>query len=134
MKRMSFILLIFVTCSGCEKNYVTIPQSLAGEWSWIRTCGGIYYNCSTPQSTRHNIKIVFTPDSIYSFYQNDTLKLSAKFYTYISNLEDGKIAQVVDFVTFGFEPNAYYYSMARDTLSLWDGNPDGSASYYRRIR
>jgi hypothetical protein len=128
-----FILVIITIVFGCEKNNVTFPQSLVGEWFWISTCGGIYYNCSTPESTHRNIRIVYTQDSFYNYYQNDTLKQSVKFNIYIIKSQDGNDSQVVDYVTFGFDPNALYYSIVQDTLSLWDGNPDGSISYYKRI-
>lgn len=131
---MLFLLAIIAIGYGCEKNNVTVPQSLVGEWSWISTCGGIYPFCYTPESTHQNIRTVYTPDSFYNYYQNDTLKQSVKFNTYIIKSQDNKDAQVVDYVTFGFDPNALYYSIVRDTLSLWDGNPDGSISYFKRIK
>jgi hypothetical protein len=133
-KTLMFFFLLIAIGYGCEKNNVIVPQSLVGEWSWISTCGGIYPNCSTPESTHKNVRTIYTTDSFYKYYQNDTLNLSARFDTYISKSQDGKDMQVVDFVTYGFYPNAFYYSIAGDTLSLWDGNPDGRISYYKRIK
>jgi hypothetical protein len=133
-KLLLFILVISTIDYGCEKNSVTIPQSLAGEWSWIRTCGGIYYNCSTPESTHQNIRTVYTQDSFYNYYQNDTLKQSVRFNIYIIKSQDGKDRQMVDYVTFGFNPNALYYSIVRDTLSLWNGDLDGLTSYFKRLK
>ena len=133
-KSLMFIFVIIAIDYGCEKNNVTVPQSLVGEWSWISTCGGIYPNCSTPESTHRNIRTIYTPDSLYNYYQNDTLKLSVKFNTYIIKSQDNKDAQVVDYVTFGFDPNYLYYSIVRDTLSLWNGYADGSISFFSRIK
>lgn len=133
-KSLIFIFVIIAIGYGCEKNNVAVPQSLVGEWSWISTCGGIYYNCSTPESTHQKIRTVYTPDSFFNYYQNDTLKQSVRFYTYMIRSQDNKDVQVVDYVTFGFDPNALYYSIARDTLSLWNGYADGSISYYKRIK
>lgn len=83
MKKLIVILLIIVTNYGCEKdNTKYFSSSLIGEWSWFISCAGTGTACWTPSSTNTSGNLVFTSDSIYSIYQNDTLRASGKFHTY----------------------------------------------------
>jgi hypothetical protein len=135
MNKLLVCVLVLASISySCEKNSVAVLQSLEGEWQWISTCGGIYYNCSTPESAHYNIRTVYSTDSYYSYFQDDTLKLKVKFNTYMSKSQDGKDAQVLDLITFGFDRAAFYYSISRDTLYLWNWYPEGFVSTYKRIK
>jgi hypothetical protein len=83
MKKIIFLLLITVSCFGCKKDDSFISSSsLIGEWSWISTCGGIAGICYTPESTNQRLNLVFTVDSMYKSFLNDTLKDSGKFHVY----------------------------------------------------
>lgn len=132
-KFLILLSILIITQAACEKSTIMVPQSLVGEWLWISTCGGIYYSCSTPQSTGQRVRVKFTPQSLYNYYLNDSLLRSVKYHTYISKSPGGRDAQVVDFVTFDFDPSAFFYSIAGDTLSLWDGNMDGTTSLFKRM-
>ncbi len=83
MKNIIFLLAIIVSIYGCKKDDSFISSSsLIGEWSWISTCGGIAGICYTPKSTNQRINLVFTVDSMYKSFINDTLKDSGKFHVY----------------------------------------------------
>jgi hypothetical protein len=57
------ILLIFIESlisSCCKEDDIESSQnmlSLQGEWYWLKSCGGIAYQCYTPKSTGQ-IKII----------------------------------------------------------------------------
>ena len=83
MKKVIFILVIILSIYGCKKDDSFISSSsIIGEWSWISTCGGIAGGCYTPKSTNQRINLVFTVDSMYKSFTNDTLKDSGKFHVY----------------------------------------------------
>src|SRR5258705_12136605 len=70
---------------SCKKDAIDVPSNLIGQWSWIHSCGGIAGGCYTPISIKAQIRIVFTKDSIYQSYRNDTLKISWRFHVYQLN-------------------------------------------------
>jgi hypothetical protein len=135
MNRLLLCVLALAALSySCEKNSVAVLQNLEGEWQWISTCGGLYPDCNTPESTGYCIRIVYSPDFYYSYYQNDTLKLKVKYNTYLSKSQGGKNSQVVDLITFDITPSALFYSITGDTLTLWREYQEGLVSTYKRIR
>jgi hypothetical protein len=69
-------------------------------------------DCQTPVSTHTSNNLIFTSDSLYYNYQNDTLRLSSIFHTYESGLEDGVIKY--DYAS----GNADRFSLTHDTLTL----------------
>jgi len=81
MKKLIPFLIILVFSAGCEKNTVISP-TLFGKWEWTSTCGGFAGICYTPQSTGQNSYIIFTADSNFYFYGNDTLKIKGKFHVF----------------------------------------------------
>lgn len=73
MKKAIFLVVIFVSWYGCKKDDSFISSSsIIGEWSWISTCGGIAGICYTPKTTNQRINLVFTVDSMYKSFTNDT--------------------------------------------------------------
>ncbi|MGA2408656.1 MAG: hypothetical protein ABSF81_18170 [Bacteroidales bacterium] len=79
MKKIIFLQVIIISCYGCKKdNSYNFSSSLIGKWSWVISCGGVV-GCLTPEIEHITIKLVFTADSIYNLYQNDTLRLSTIF-------------------------------------------------------
>jgi hypothetical protein len=106
-------MIVISLCLGCKKvNSTSSSSSLIGEWSWISTCGLGGTDCKTPASTYTSNKIVFTSDSLYYNYQNDTLRISGIFHTYESGSEDGIIKYEND------PGNADSFSLKHDTLTL----------------
>ena len=127
MKKILFLLLIFIICNGCKKdNSFNYSSSLIGKWSWLRSCGGVV-GCLGPEDEHVTINVVFTADSIYDLYQNDTLKFSTRVHTYKLLSRDGKDSANVIKYDSGVSLNYY---ITHDTLGL--GNSIIS-SIYKRI-
>ena len=113
MNKIIFLLVIIVSGCGCKKDNSSENSSgLTGEWSWICTCGLAGTDCKTPASTHTSHNLIFTSDSLYYNYQNDTLKISGMFHTYESGQKDGVIKYDYD------SGNADRFSLTHDTLTL----------------
>jgi hypothetical protein len=113
MKRIIFLLLIITFSISCKKEKSNgFSSRLTGEWSWISTCllGGA--ECMTSVSTHTSRNLVFTSDSLFYVYQNDTLRISSNFHTYDSGSEDG-------YIKYGNDSgNADRFTVTHDTLTL----------------
>jgi hypothetical protein len=132
MKKIIFLLLIIVSNWGCKKNNPFDNSSrLIGSWSWISSCGGLAYNCSTPESTNQKINLVFTVDSTLNTYVNDTLKASTRFQTFITPASD--FPGTADVIKYN-SSNQVKFSIIRDTLYLNDFCCDGFNRNYKRIK
>jgi hypothetical protein len=124
------LLVIIVSSFGCKKdNSYNFSSSLVGKWSWFISCGGVA-GCWTPVSTRTTTNLVFTSDSIYNFYQNDTLKGSSRFSTYKLISVDKK--DTSDVIKLGSV--SYSYSINSDTLTLNSLEFFNAGSSYKRIK
>jgi hypothetical protein len=134
MKKLTLFIIVIITyCAGCKKDDSFISSSsLIGEWSWISTCGGIAGGCYTPKTTNQRINLVFTVDSIYKSFTNDTLKDSGRFHVYklISN-NTKDTSNVLQYGT-----SSQMFLIVRDTLYF--PRPqlcfDCFASNYKRIK
>src|SRR5664280_17704 len=81
MKSIIFLMIVIPLCFGCKKkNSTGSSSSLIGEWSWVSTCGGFAGTCYYPQQTKESVSLVYTMDSIYNYYLNDTLRTSCRFH------------------------------------------------------
>jgi hypothetical protein len=133
MKKVIFILVIILSIYGCKKDDSFISSSsLIGEWSWISTCGGIAGICYTPKSTNQRINLVFTVDSMYKSFTNDTLKDSGKFHVYKVISTDTKDTSNV--LQYGSASEMFL--IIRDTLYFPHGALcfDCFSSNYKRIK
>ncbi len=130
--RIIFLLAFVVVLSGCKKdNPETYSSSLIGEWSWVCTCGGFAGTCYYPQQTKESIRLVYTVDSIYNYYQNDTLRTSGKFHTYILNPAD--FPGAANLIKYDTGSSEEIFLIYHDTLSLTVNGADIS-SYYKRVK
>ena len=81
MKKI-FILIsvIILPFASCKKDNTSINSSgLIGEWSWIKTCGGLIGGCYTPADNIYTLKLSFGSDYVEEIYKNDSLIGSNKF-------------------------------------------------------
>jgi hypothetical protein len=125
MKKIIFLLVIIASCFGCKKdNSYNYSPSLIGKWSWFISCGGVV-GCLTPAIEHVTINLVFTADSIYDNYANDTLKMSYRFHVSKLISADGK--DTTNIIKFGL--NSESFSITHDTLSM--GNAMVSSAYKR---
>jgi hypothetical protein len=123
-------MVIIASAFGCKKeNSYNFSSSLVGKWSWLISCGGVA-GCWTPVSTRITVNLVFSSDSIYNFYQNDTLKESIRYSTYKLISVDRKDTSLG--IKLGSV--SYTYSMYHDTLTLNSLEFFNAGSEYKRIK
>ena len=132
MKKILFLLVIFVSFYGCKKdNTIDNSSGLVGKWNWISTCvcGGTV--CMTPASTNTSTIMLFTSNAVFTIFKNDTLIESTSFQIYKSVSEDGmNTSYAVKFDSGDTE----IFSIAHDTLSLMNGVDFVSfTSRYKRI-
>jgi hypothetical protein len=114
MKKLVFLLIIFLFCNGCEKDTSTnYSSSLIGKWSWLVSCGG-FAGCSTPESTHTTMNLVFTVDSIYNVYQHDSLIVSSRFHVYKLISTDTKDTLNV----LSYDQESRTFSVKNDTLRM----------------
>jgi hypothetical protein len=113
MKKIIFIVVILLSVCGCKKDNSSEKSSdLIGEWSWISTCGLAGTDCKTPASTHSSHNLIFTSDSLFYVYQNDTLKISSVFHAHESGTEAG-------ILKYGNDSwNADSFTLTHDTLTL----------------
>ena len=131
MKKTIFLLVIIAFAFGCEKinsskkdtftqktDSTDVSSSLIGKWSWFSTCGlGNDKLCYTPESTNCTQYLVFTHDSIYNYFKNDTLRGSSPFHTYREASQyDPFYVYIIDYDSIIAAP--YYYSISHDTLTM----------------
>jgi hypothetical protein len=130
MKKIIFLLIIIASGFGCKKeNSYNFSSSLVGKWSWLISCGGVA-GCWTPVSTRTTVNLVFSSDSIYSYYKNDTLKGSIRYSTYKLISVDRKDTSLG--IKLGSV--SYTYSIYHDTLTLNSLEFFNAGSSYERIK
>jgi hypothetical protein len=132
MKKILFLLVIFVSFYGCKKdNTIDNSSGLVGKWNWISTCVGGGTVCMTPASTNTSTIMLFTSNAVFTIFKNDTLIESTSFQIYKSVSEDGmNTSYAVKFDTGDTE----IFSIAHDTLSLMNGVDFVSfTSRYNRI-
>ena len=132
MKKILFLLVIFVSFYGCKKdNTIDNSSGFVGKWSWISTCVGGGSVCMTPASTNTSTIMLFTSNAVFTIFKNDTLIESTSFQIYKSVSEDGmNTSYAVKFDSGDTE----IFSIAHDTLSLMNGVDFVSfTSRYNRI-
>jgi hypothetical protein len=134
MKKLEIIVLIVIAFyDGCKKDDSFISSSsIVGEWSWISSCGGIGGICFTPKSTNQRINLIFTADSTYKNFINDTLKNSGKYHIYKVISNDTKDTSNV----IQYESTSQRFLIIRDTLYFPQSNLcfDCFRSNYKRIK
>ena len=128
-------ILCLTVYNGCSDNSVgpNVP-SLIGTRNWIKSSGGFSGVTITPEIAHYTIKIVFTRDSLYKQYKNDTLFASASFNVRPISPSDPKSLEMIY-----YSPNISGFSQAIsrldfDTLILSDNAADGFTSTYSRIQ
>jgi hypothetical protein len=121
MKKLIFLLLITLV-TGCEKYSYNYPPGLTGRWRWVNTCISETGICSTPQSTNQNREMVFTSDSVYRYYVNDTLRERLSFRAWPNFVTgpgpDTQETWVIKWDTL----RQAIYSINNNDLSMWDGS------------
>ncbi len=136
MKKLSFLLVFAVLFAfSCSKEDVVANEtskSLAGEWRWVSSTGGIAGITITPTSAGYERKLVLTSDFKYSRYKNAVLEKSGTFE--ITQAKSIYKTELVDFIKFSDGTSAVIMSQSADELSLADNFYDGFGESYQRIK
>lgn len=136
MKKLSF-LLVFATLFtfSCTKEEVVATEassSLAGDWRWVSSTGGIAGKTITPASAGFERKLILTTDLKFSRYKDNTLESTGTY-----QITQGKSiykAEQVDFIKFSDGTSSVIISQSASELSLADNFYDGFGEVYQRIK
>jgi len=127
------ISIFLLACAGCGKKAVKSVSyhPIVGTWSWVESVGGIGGVRLTPESEGYTKTHVYSPDSTFLGFRNDSLMIVAKYsitrklvwYKYMAEvLQVGEqIEQIIEF-------------WGNDTLGLGDHVVDGFGHLFVRIK
>jgi hypothetical protein len=119
-----FLIVLSILCSCEKQNYYS--SNLIGEWAWQSTCGGFTGQCSTPETANLTIKLVYSTDSMYYEYQNDSLISSYRFHIITQITEAGGTIKFIQ-----FDDRTQTYNINGDSLSLSYVGADFWSTYKR---
>jgi len=130
---MKKIILVYMLSTllivSCEED--TLPDGLIGKWEWISSSGGIAGITETPESTGNNIEIVFTANSTFMMYRNDSLIVERKYdIIEAKSILNHKLTKMISFDDDQFRKS---FLVTPEELYLADEVYDGFTYRYKRI-
>lgn len=136
MKKLSFLLVFAVLFTfSCTKEEVVATEassSLAGEWRWVSSTGGIAGKTYTPTSEGYERKLVLTSDFKFSRYKDAVLEKSGTYE--ITQAKSIYKTELVDFIKFSDGTSLVIMNQSANELSLSDNFYDGFGEVYQRIK
>jgi hypothetical protein len=133
MKKLIFLMFITLV-TGCEKYSFHYPPGLTGKWKWVNTCLLKTDICSTPESTNEEREMVFTSDSVYRYYVNDTLRERMSFRTW-PNFYSGPGPSTAETWVIKWDTlRQALFSLNNNDLLMWDGSFAGWIDHYQRVQ
>lgn len=136
MKKLSFLLvfaaLFTFSCTKEEGVATEASSSLAGEWRWVSSTGGITGTTTTPTSAGYERKLVLTSDLKYSRFKNSSLEKSGTYE--ITKAKSIYKTELVDFIKFSDGTSLVIMNQSANELSLADNFYDGFGEVYQRIK
>ncbi|GAB2607976.1 hypothetical protein GCM10027035_00240 [Emticicia sediminis] len=136
MKKLSFLLVFAALFTfSCTKEEVVATEessSLAGEWRWVSSTGGIAGTTTTPASTGYERKLILTSDLKYSRFKNSSLEKSGTYE--ITKAKSIYKTELVDFIKFSDGTSLVIMNQSANELSLADNFYDGFGEVYQRIK
>ena len=91
--------------------------------------GGIF----TPQTDNHTMTVIFTSDSSYKVYINDSLAISTSYAVTQQTMTDGSKVEMIKYAQL-ISPSQIISRLDADTLIVSDYAADGFTSTYNRIK
>ena len=73
---LSTIVLLFAIAS-CDED-CTVPTTVIGEWTWVKSVGGFAGHTITPESEGYTKKLVID-DHFYTEYINDSIDFKTQY-------------------------------------------------------
>ncbi len=136
MKKLSFLLvfaaLFTFSCTKEEVVATKASSSLAGEWRWVSSTGGIAGKTYTPTSEGYERKLVLTSDFKFSRYKDAVLEKSGTYE--ITKAKSIYKTELVDFIKFSDGTSSVIMNQSANELSLADNFYDGFGEVYQRIK
>lgn len=135
-----FKLLIIIAVSvawvipaGCGKKVVKSESyhPIVGTWSWVESFGGIGGVRLTPESEGYTKTHVYSPDSTFFGFRNDSLMIVAKYSITRKLVWDSYMAEVLQ-IEGQIEKIIEF--QGNDTLGLGDHVVDGFGHLFVRIK
>lgn len=135
MNKPSFLLvfaaLFAFSCTNEGVLTTATSTSLAGDWRWVLSKGGIAGTTITPTSAGYQLKLVLTSDFKFSLYKNTVLEKSGTYE--IIKAKSIYKTELVDFIKFSDGTSFVIMSHSDDELSLADNIYDGFSDVYKQI-
>ena len=129
--KLLMITLLALASLSCVKES-SILNNLTGKWDWVSSTGGIAGITYTPKSTGVKKVIEFTIDSVFRYYQKDTLTYETKYHILKSKSIYSQDSTFL--ISFDNHSIRQSYILKNDTLFLNDECYDCFGSTYVRIR
>ena len=103
-----------------------------GTWDWVRTGGHSFCpGWATPESEGYRIMVIFTPDSFYRSFRNDTLlELDEQFWVVVDRDSNGLFGYTD--ILRGSTNYEQYRFIEPDTLVLIENALDACFRYFKR--
>mgnify|MGYP001061663066 CR=1 FL=1 len=130
MKNILLIVLFCFFVISCSKDGSEINTSIVGEWSWIKSSGGLAGITYTPENTGEIRKLVISSDSM-KYFSNDNLimKLEYKIKTVDMHNESREMIIRESDDTF-----RQFFEINQDELILTDYCDDCFVNEYKRSK
>jgi hypothetical protein len=136
MEKPSFLLIFAAffafSCAHEEVLITATSTSIAGDWRWVSSKGGIAGKTITPSSAGYERTLVFTSDFKFSRYKSTVLEKSGTYE--IAKAKSIYKTELVDFIKFSDGTALVIMSHSADELSLADNIYDGFSDIYKQIK
>jgi hypothetical protein len=136
MEKPSFLLvfaaLFAFSCTNDGVLTTATNTSLAGDWRWVLSKGGIAGTTITPTSAGYERKLVLTSDFKFSRYKSAVLEKSGTYE--ITKEKSIYKTELVDFIKFSDGTSLVIMSHSADEISLADNVYDGFSDIYKQIK
>ena len=137
-KYLKYVVVVVIgmsllTSLGCGKKIIKSETChlIVGKWSWVESVGGFAGVRLTPESEGYTKTHVYTPDSTFFGFRNDSLMIMAKYSITRKLVWDKYMADVLQ-VDEQIEKIIKF--RGNDTLSLGDHVVDGFGHLFVRIK
>ncbi len=128
-KLISLLLISTFFVFSCKKEAIS-NNSLAGNWQWVMSTGGIAGKTFTPVSEGYERNLTFTYDSKYLNSKNNITQKSGKFE--IIKAKSIYKTELIDFIKFDDGTMSAILSQTSEELILANNNYDGFTETFKR--
>ena len=120
------IIVLFSVMTSCDEDCST-PETVIGEWTWVKSYGGLAGHTITPESEGYTKHLVIE-DHFYKEYINDSLVHSTQYDLRYDPDSLFGTPYLIWFDTGG----TFTYNHEGDKLEIYEGCPDCYDHFYTR--